>query len=364
MPEEAVRNIGIFRPERDVRIDGKSLPEKVLDDVVEVVFSDAIDDIDGALIKVRNSWDAKTSSFPYSGIDTFAPGKDLELSMGYRGGDKMQHMFKGRISAISPHYPSNGSAIMTIQARSLQADLLTQQVTQVYQNMTDSKIAKTIGGRMGVTIKTDSGAEASEVQHEFVTQINTYDLVFLTQRARRLGYELMLDKRNDGFDLYFGPSAALRSEPAVLKYGENLVEFTAAMDTTDQVDEVTVTSWDTLNKELISGTSARADFPALNKLDGPIGKAVKNRKEIIANLPAHDAATAKALASGAMERIMKSMVTGSGVTVGTPTIRCGRIVSLDGLDKRFNGQYMITGTKHSFSAKGYRTLFTCRREEI
>lgn len=353
----------VYRPERSVSIDGTALSPDVMRDVFEVSFVDDIDDIDVVTLKISNAWDPQTRKFPYSGHDQFAPGRRLELGIGYRGGDGLVRMMQGTITSISPLYPSEGPSLLVVRARSLEAELLKTEETRVYTDVTDSQIAKDIAGRLNVKLVTDPRSQASEPTHKYVVQFAQYDLVFLIERARRLGYEVMIEKRGDNFELYFGPSQHLHSNPLKLQYGVNLHEFSPELNTADQVEKVTVDSWDPINKKRLTATATRSDFPGLAKLDSSVSKAFRGKTEMVADLPVNDEATVRAIAKGTMERIMKRMTTGYGSTSGTPDIRAGRLLDITGLDERFNGTYFVTGSKHTFGPNGYHTMFTCRREE-
>lgn len=353
----------VYRPERSVSIDDRELPDDVMRDIVEVSYVDDIDDVDVVTLKVSNAWDPQSQSFPYSGSDQFAPGRRLDLAIGYRGGTGLVRMMRGTIASMAPVYPSQGSAVLVVRARSLQAELLRSEETRVYTDMTDSQIADDICGRLNVRLVTDPRAAATEPRYDYVVQLAQYDLVFLLERARRLGYEVMVEKSGDTFELYFGASQNLHGGSLKLKYGIDLHEFHPVLDTSDQVEEVQVDAWDPLNKKRLSASAGRGDFPALARLDGPIARTFAGRIERVSDIPVNDLATARAVARGAMEQIMKNMLSGHGSTVGTPQLRAGRTLDISGLDTRFNGRYFVTGSRHTFGPDGYHTQFTCRREE-
>ncbi len=58
----------------------------------------------------------------------------------------------------------------------------------------------------------------------------------------------------------------------------------------------------------------------------------------------------------------RRFVTGSGTAAGSPGVRVGARVNLEGLGKPFNGEYRVTRTRHSFDLmNGYRTDFDVER---
>src|SRR3546814_3874778 len=102
--------------------------------------------------------------------------------------------------------------------------------------MTDSAIARQVVAPLDLDLRTDPSAEAREEEHEFVFQHNQYDLLFLKDRARRIGYELVVEETPDGNPrLYFGPSDSIRERPeSQLTYGRTLIDFQPQLSTAQQ----------------------------------------------------------------------------------------------------------------------------------
>jgi phage protein D len=59
-----------------------------------------------------------------------------------------------------------------------------------------------------------------------------------------------------------------------------------------------------------------------------------------------------------------TLITGSGVSVGLPELRAGRLVEIIGLGARFSGLYRLTKTTHTFGSSGYTTAFDVRKEVL
>jgi phage protein D len=248
-----------------------------------------------------------------------------------------------------------------------------KQESRPYRTMKDSAIARQIGGLLQVTMRTDPTAEAAEETIQYLLQENQYDIVFLMERARRLGYDLFVEERGSGMEsspsaLYFGPSDALRRPVYTLEYGRSLIQFQPTLTTANQVGEVVVRGWDNTRKRRIEGKATRADL-STNGV-GPRGRqqvierSFNQRQEVIADRPIQTETEAKTLARETLERIAKDMVKGTGSIVGLPDLRAGSVLMLDGLQGRFSGRYSVTATTHTIGDSGYTTQFECRREEL
>jgi phage protein D len=47
--------------------------------------------------------------------------------------------------------------------------------------------------------------------------------------------------------------------------------------------------------------------------------------------------------------------------IGTPELRPGDTMQIDGLGTRFSGDYFVTGVEHTLGSEGFRTRFDARR---
>lgn len=335
---------------------GQRLPQDVLYDVISVTYTDDITTIDSFQLTVNN-WDAQTRTFKYSDGSTFLPGKQLELWMGYRGRDPLRRLITGEITSLQPNFPSDGAPTLTISALNVLHRFRTKQETHTYLNKTDSQIATEVAGRLRVPIQTQP---LNEQPYPYIIQDNQYDIIFLAERARRIGYELWVEEdQNTGKStLHFQPSENLKPVTYLLSWGKSLVQFQPTLTTAQQVGQVTVRAWDPSTKKMITGVAKRPT----GGQDADVEPAFNQREEITSAVVANQQ-EANRLAADRLRDITHEMVTGSGSTVGLPDLRAGRRLSIDGLGTRFNGNYFVTGTTHTLDDSGYLTQFNCRRDD-
>jgi uncharacterized protein len=354
-----------YVPYFEVKLRGRPLGQDVVRDILQVTYKDNIEEIDSFEIAITN-WDADKRTFKYSDQDLFDPGKEIELSMGYYGNTRL--MIRGDITSLRPTFPSSGPSALAISGLNLLHRLRTKQESVAYENLTDSEIARQIGGRLGLTVKTDPAAAASEERYQYLFQDNKYDIIFLMNRARSIGYDLFVDEAAGQSVLYFGPSVNIHKVSYRLTYGRSLIDFQPNLTTANQVGEVTVRGWDKVNKKKIEVTAKRSEIATKGvgaKGGEPaIEQSFNQRKEIIATRPINSEQEAKTLAIETLNNIAKDMIKGSGSIVGLPDLRAGSVVHIDGLGERFSGRYFVTSTTHAISDSGYTTQFECRREEV
>lgn len=356
-----------YVPHFEMKIAGQSQGQGIVRDVMQVSYTDGLDEIDSFEVTINN-WDADARALKYSDGDRFNPGKRFELWMGYYGRDRLRLMLTGEITGLKPAFPSSGPPTLVVSGMNVLHRLRRVKRSVAFRGQTDSEIARAVCGQLGVEVRTPN--ERDETPNDYVLQANQYDIVFLLSRARRVGYELVVeesgtDGRSEPSTLSFGPSSAVRRRTYELTYGRSLIEFTPELSTALQVGKVTVLGWDAVRKQKIEETVTRRDLrtQALSDGEQEIEQSFGEREEVVTDQPVEDAAAARRLARERLEQNSKDMVKATGSTIGLPDLRTGSMVAIDGLGVRFTGRYFVTATTHTIGDGGYTTQFECRREE-
>jgi phage protein D len=362
---QSIATVGDFYvPTFELRLRGRPVNKDVIRDVISVTYKDSIAEIDSFEV-VINNWDAESRTFKYSDDTLFDPGAEVELRMGYRGKDDPDLMITGEITALRPAFPAGGQPTLTISGLNLLHRFRGQQQSKTYIDKTDSEIAKEVGTRVNVTVRTKP---QNEPRHAYLVQDNAYDLVFLMERARANGYDLVVEEPPQApRQLYFGPSTEIRRASYELVYGRSLVEFQPNLTTANQVGEVVVRGWDPIRKEKIEYRATLAELATEGLGPGvtpAVQKSFEDRKEIVATRIVESPAEARRLAIETLQQIAKGLVTATGSTVGLPRLRAGSVIEVGGLGERFSGRYFVTDTTHTVGDSGYTTQFGCRREEV
>lgn len=352
-----------YVPVFEMNLDGRETDQGVIKDVTSVTYKDNIAQFDTFDIAINN-WDAENLKFKYSDTKLFDPGKRIELQMGYFG--KMRMMLKGEITSLRPSFPSGGGSTLTISGQNTMYKLRTKEQTAIYENMTDSDVASEICQRLGVDI--DANGQGEE-KLKYLFQDNQFDIIFLMERAHRIGYDIFIKERDNQKPLLtFKKSTQERRTAYSLTYGKSLIEFQPELTTNNQVGKVIVRGWDPVLKKKIEVTATRDEIETKGVgAEGgqqDIDKSFKDKAEIIATKPVESEAEGRILAKEILEGIAKDMVKGNGSTVGLPDLRAGVVLQIDGLGKRFSGRYFVTGSTHTIADGGYTTQFECRREEL
>lgn len=362
--------VPVFQVKRNDRVLGAD----VVRDITQVTYRDNLTEFDSFEITINNEWDLGKRAFKYSDSQLFDPGSQIELWMGYFGKDRMKLMLTGEITTLRPTFPASGTSSLGVSGLNLLHRFRTKQESHTYLDKTDTQIARSVAGRLQVSLDKKARLPAGgEVQHDYIVQDNQYDILFLLERARRIGYDLYVKElasngRSEQSTLYFGLSEGSGRPTYKLGYGKSLIQFTPTLTTANQVGKVVVRAWDSLNNRQIVKTYTRQQL-GLNRGVGDVGgrdtvdKSFDKREEIIVDHPIRSAAEAEHFARSRLEDIAKDFITGTGSTIGIPDLRAGSVIFLEGMGKRFSGRYFVTSTTHTINDSGYITQFECRREE-
>ncbi|MEQ9495394.1 MAG: hypothetical protein RIT81_01015 [Deltaproteobacteria bacterium] len=365
-----------YVPRFEVFIDDTEIPGDILYDVVSVSYKDKVDDIDGFDITINN-FDAATGGFKYVGTPDgskgrwFDPGRKIELRMGY--GTTLRLMLRGQITSMTPNFPQSGAPSVKVSGLNELHELRKGQHTHAWFDEFDTDIAKAIGAAqpsknrpgLGFPVRGSDGYQTREEREPYVFMHNVPDIVFLLQRARRWGYTLSIETDVDSGERYlrFGPSESRTKVTYALEYGSTLNSFQPTLSTVNQLEEVTVRSWDRKRAKPIEGKAVRSKLKKAPNHDFPeVAAAVKGRREVI-HRPMRSKQEAKKLAESILRDTMRDLITGSGSTVGLPDLRAGSNIEIKGLGPRFSGLYFVTETTHTIDDSGYSTRFSARREE-
>lgn len=347
-----------YVPTWEIKVGGRPLDRQAVRDVLSVSYTDSLESIDSFSLVV-NDWDEENRTFKYSEDDLFTPGQRVEVRFGYRDRG-LEPMLLGEITSLEPSLPAEGAPTLSVSGLSILHRLRREPRSHVYEDMKDSAIAREIAQKLGVEIRTDRAAESTEQALPFVVQNNQQDVVFLLQRARRIGYELTVGETERGEPtLHFGPQSGGRRVSFELKWGASLLSFDPKLTTANQVGTVTVRAWHPTSKRLIEATVERDELGG----DEPFLEAFNERQEIIADRPVANEGEARQLALETLRRISQHYVTASASTVGLPELRTGALVEVSGVGaKYFDGTYFLTSSTHSLGESGYTTRFEARKE--
>lgn len=356
-----------YAPNYRIEVEGQELDPESKGDVLELKVTMDLNNMSHFDISINN-WDDKSLSFKYSDTSTFDVGNHVSVKMGYADG--LLSMVNGIITSLAPRFPESGPPTLSVGGEDAMVKLKERKPKDGEQkkfvNMTDGEIARAIALRnnLGSKVNVNSGEK-----HDIVVQKNQDDATFLMERAKRIDFDCFIAVDPDtGKDaLYFDvPSDGRNSGKLrmyVFEFGKNLINFTPTLSLNKQVGKVTVKGWDPNTKSVIKYTAGPNDLPTVGGGDnGPkvIQTRLQDREDIVVDQPVTSQQEARDLARSLLRERAYSYITGTGQVIGLPDLRPGDNVELQGLGKRFSGNYYVTKVEHTLGSSGYLTNFDGR----
>jgi phage protein D len=286
-------------------------------------------------------------------------GKKLEVSMG--GGSAAAVVFTGRITAIEARFHATGVPEIAVLADDLLQILRMTRRTATYEDSTDADVAKNIASAHGW--KAD--ADATGPTHKVLVQVAQSDLAFLRERAAAIDAQVWIEDQT----LKFKSRKDRDGGDVKLKLGVTLSRFQVVADLAHQVTSVHAHGYDRSGKKDFDG-QAEASILSSEARGAKLGSdvlkdALGERKEHVVDRPLGSDEEATAVAEADLKARGRSFVRCRGETSGTPALKIGSRVAVDGVGPVFTGTYVATQVSHLYDRdRGFMTRFEGERPAV
>jgi phage protein D len=343
-------------PDVDIVINGSPLPATAEPFVIAVTV-DNDSDLPGMFAIEMTGSDTQSAEIPWIDDQTlFSIGNVVEIKLGYAG--NVASVIVGEVTSLEPEFAFDRKPSLTVRGYDRRHRLQRGRKTRTFVQQKDSDIAAQIARETGLT----PDVTDSRVVHDYVLQANQTNMEFLKERARRIQYEVVVQDKK----LLFRPVANAASAIVTLTMDGDLLEFYPRLSSSYQVDEVKVRGWNPKDKKEIVGQAKKGDESST--MGGQsIGAALAATKfgsaaDLVGDRPISTQAEADQLAKARFNTVALAFISGEGTCWGRTDISPGNVIKIDGVGKRFSGQYYVTSVIHRYDQQqGYQTYFTVRR---
>ena len=378
-----------FAPAFRIKLDGQDAGREVIADVLELSFTDDLENVasfefvlhDWDPVRIRpkysSPWDETGQLLTlYDGgppVPVFEPGAKVSLFMGYTEEGDLPLIMEGEVVSLTPSFPASGAPTCRVRALDAFQRGLQKVLVEGNYSGTQKAIVDTLCQGNGVTVAwstiEEEGSEEKDVDIEGVLyeeiqkRAKGYGLSMMTVPAAAEGEQPTL--------FLSAPSQDTSPPVADFVWGRTLISFAPVLSTKGQVAKVVV-RWgdpDADGDGRIEVSKTWSDIGLSPTALGPAGKAdldtaVNGLTEIIKPDKILTEADAVRAALGHLKELARTLITGNGSSVGLPTLRAGKTITLAGLGSRFDGTWRLTQTTHSIGGGGYTTTFQARKEVL
>lgn len=332
-----------------VSVAGTEIPTEYVVECIEIEHS--VNRIGRARIRVRDG-DAATQDFAISASATFMPGSAVSISLGYDSTNT--ELFKGVITGQSLSLNGRSNSTLEVECQDSAAMLTIGRKSCAYSQSTDSDAISQILSKAG--LETDVTATSNTLAE--LVQYDCSDWDFIINRAEVNG---MLVLALNGKVKVFNPldqSAA----SVTLTHGVDLLGFDGALNALGQLDQVTASAWDPINRNLLTATAS-------SSFAGPGNLTTKKLAQLMSQgdygLQTAGAKTSDGLTGWAKAQVAKSelaKIIATATIAGRADLSAGQTVVLAGLGERFNGTHLVTGLRHDVQGGDWRCELTLGHE--
>lgn len=290
--------------------------------------------------------DASTGKFDASSSETFVPGTDISIELGYD--TQSEVVFKGIITGQTIRIdPLVGSAL-EVECRDVAVKMIVGRKSLTFSQQKDSDIISSIiGNYSGLT--SDVTATSTVWPEQIQYYVTDWD--FILARAETNG---MVVTTLNGKVSVFKPEATTTSVLTV-GYGDGLYTFNADLNAVTQLGNVKASSWDYKNQVVSSGQAS-------NSFAGPGNLSSSTLSEVIGLSEFQLQTTAPLesadLTSWSNAQLVKSefsKIIGEAKIQGNSSLNPGNYITLQGLGDRFSGDYLVSGVQHDYSEGNWMT---------
>lgn len=335
-------------------LNGNKLQKELLVEVLEVTIEDELNLPSMFTIKF-NIVDSIKGDWRGIDLKTFKIGDSVKLLMGI---DIPVDMITGEITSLD--YTFGDSCYMDIRGYDRLHRLRFGTMRRSFKDMKDSDIAASIASEISLTANTEN----SGTVHPYIFQNNQSNYEFLIDRAKRIGYEVLVDDKT----FTFRKSKEDKSPEVTLEYGKELQSFNVQIKTLTEGSKVEVRGWNIKDKKEISSTVTKGSEKT--KMSGKESGYEMSENAFLASSVSIvddvvlDSGDAENIAKARYNIMLKEFMTGEGECVGNPKIRAGKTIKIKGLGDRLCGTYYVISTVHSIKQGVYMTTFKVRRTGV
>ncbi len=303
-------------------------------------------------LRLSNSASLRSGSVEYA----FDAGGELDfgaqLIVGAGDSSAPVEIFRGVVTGLEGIFDQEAPPELIILAEDGLQKARCHRRTKAYEDQSLADIARAIASDHGLTPQIDGLTQNFGPQ----VQLNETDLGFLRRLLARVDADLQIV----GTDLQISPRSDVRRGELELDLGMELKSARILADLAHQITKSTVKGWDVSAGEAMDAEGAEnATGPGAGRKGGAIlPDAIAGRTHHSCHVFSFNQDEVDAIATTVRNRRARRFVRVQGVTTGSPSLRVGTHVTLNGLGDWFSNTYYVTAVRHLFDlTSGYRTEF-------
>ena len=285
--------------------------------------------------------DLSKQDFEASSSDTFDPGKEVTIKLGYQ--QKEDVVFEGIITKHGIKIKEGQPMMLVLELKDKAVKMTVNRKNRYFEEKKDSEIIDEILGEYDVT----ADVEDTTVTHKEMIQYYCTDWDFIVARAEANGKLVYV---SDGEVTVKKPDLS-KATLGELAFGFNIYEFEAEMDARDEYTEVKSSAWDYAKQELVEKTSKPPAGKEQGELTGETLSDVIGAPEFpMQHTGKRPDAELQAWSDAKLMRSRLAKIKGRVKIEGYNVVKPGDMIALQEFSKKFNGNAFVSEIRHQFSS--------------
>lgn len=305
--------------------------------VISIVVTKEVNKISSCEISLLDG-SASKEDFPISDSDTFLPGTEVEVKLGYESDN--ESVFKGIVLKQNLKVSRGQGPVIEVTCKDKAIKMTVGRKNGYFKDTTDSSlISKVIGNYsdLSADVDTTSGQLPEVVQYyatdwDFVLSRAEFNSMVVTTDA---GKVLVKDPNNE------------TTEALEVTYGKDILEFDGTLDALNQYKSIKSNAWDLKTQKIVSGNASIADYDQGNVSNSTLADVIGlSDFELQSTVPL-DEGSLNAWAKAQATKSKFSKIRGELSFQGNASIAPGKLIDIKGMGSRFNGKTFISSITHN-----------------
>lgn len=288
---------------------------------------------------------AATQEFTASNEDTFKPGEKIHIKSGYQFEDET--IFKGIVTKHTIKSNKNTSYLL-IECKDEAFKLTLAKKNKIFYESTESEIFEEIIKDNGL----ESDIESTTYKHNELVQYYTTDWDFIQTRTQ-INNKICLVE--DGTIVIKEPDLAQTSEHKAI-YGDNVFAFEAEIDARNQYEVFEASTWNFSDQEIVTKTAENADLNTTGNItSSDLARAAGSNSVALKHTGKIPDEILQSWVDGKSMLQQMSKICGTVQIQGVHDILPGKLLTLEGMSNRFNGDVFVSAVNHEIEDGNWLT---------
>ncbi len=321
-----------------VKSNGQPIAESIA--VASVQVRRAVGSIPSARLVIADG-DMPSAEWPVADGATFQPGAAISIAAGY--GDDEQTLFEGIVVTLGMQISGDNDSRLEIDCSHKAVNMTVGRRNAHYADQTDSTIIRGLVQAHSLTAEVDGTNET----HGALTQYDCTDWDFVVARAEVNGLLVIADD-----DKVYVQAPRTTAVPALqVKWGVDLMDFKAQVDSRSQLHEVRTVAWDPRTQAVVEGSPAG---PQTLNLQGDLTSATLAAVLGSATLRLQTSAPLKQAelsAWGKAQQVKAGLarIRGHMKFQGSAAAKVGSLIEVAGVGARYSGNVFVGAVEHEIA---------------